>query len=227
MSRVNTSAVILAAGRGARFGGEGNKAWAALAGRPLLGHSLAAFARWGEAGEIVLVVRAGEEPRATALARDLGRTVHVVTGGERRCDSARAGLAAATGEYVLVHDGARPLVSPDLIRRVSEAARRHGAAVPVLPMADTVRYARAGFLRRDAVDREGLVQIQTPQGFRRDLLLRAYAEAEREGVDLPDDAAAMLLLGHPVAVVAGDPANLKVTRPEDLDLAARLLAGSA
>lgn len=221
---MSTSAVILAAGAGTRFGREGNKVWAALGGRPLLWHALEAFVRCGEVEEIVVVARPGEEPLAAALGRGLDRSVRVVAGGSRRQDSARAGLATANGEYVLVHDGARPLVSPDLIRRVIEAARRHGASAPVLPVADTVRYTDEGFLRPGAVGREGLVQIQTPQGFRRDLLLRAYAEAERQGLELPDDAAAVLAVGHPVAAVAGDAANLKVTRPEDLALAARLLA---
>lgn len=224
---VTASAVILAAGAGTRFGGGENKVWALLAGRPVLAHVLGAFARSEVVDEIALVVRAGEEPRAAALVPEVGRPVRVVTGGERRQDSARAGIAVTRGEYVLVHDGARPLVTPDLIHRVLGAAQEHGAAVPVVSVPDTVRYARDGSLQPDAVEREGLVLIQTPQGFRRELLLAAYAAAERRGADLPDDAAAVFLLGHPVAAVPGHPANLKVTRPEDLVLAARLLAGSA
>ncbi len=224
---MDASAVILAAGRGARFGGERTKVWALLAGRPLLWHVLHAFVQCGAVDEIVVVTRPGEEGDVAALAREFSSPAVVVVGGERRQDSALVGIEAACGEYALVHDGARPLVSPVLIHRVLDAARRHGAVVPVVPITDTVRYAGEVFLKRDAVDREGLVQIQTPQGFRRDVLLKAYAEATAPGVALPDDAAAVLALDHPVATVPGDPANLKITLPEDLILAERILAGAA
>jgi 2-C-methyl-D-erythritol 4-phosphate cytidylyltransferase len=220
------TAVVLAAGHGARFGRDENKVWALLAGRPLLGHALDAFARCGQVDEIVVVARDGEERQVDSLARGLDVPTRVVLGGERRSDSAQAGLSRAHGEYVLIHDGARPFPCPDLIRRVLAAARIHGAAVPVLPVTDTVRYGHEGFLRRDAVGREGLVHVQTPQGFRRDLLVRAYAAAERQKIALPDDAAAVLAAGHAVATVQGDPGNVKITYPEDLALAERLLAGS-
>ncbi|HEU68644.1 MAG TPA: 2-C-methyl-D-erythritol 4-phosphate cytidylyltransferase [Candidatus Acetothermia bacterium] len=220
---VVVSGVVLAAGRGTRFGGEGSKVWAPLAGRPLLAYALGAFARADVVDEIVVVARPGDEARAAAVARGIPLPTRVVAGGERRVDSARAGVAAARGELVLVHDGARPLASPDLIRRVLAAAQRHRAAVPTIPVSDTVRYAREGFLV-ETLDRSGLVLIQAPQGFRRELLVAGYAEAERRGLDLTDDAGAVLLLGHPVAAVPGDPANLKVTWPEDLALAKRLVA---
>ncbi|MBC7220467.1 2-C-methyl-D-erythritol 4-phosphate cytidylyltransferase [Candidatus Bipolaricaulota bacterium] len=219
---VAASGVVLAAGRGTRFGGEEGKVWAPLARRPLLAHALGAFVCARAVDEIVVVVRSGDEARAAAVARGLSLPTRVVVGGERRLDSARAGVTVASGELVLVHDGARPLANPDLVRRVLTAARRHGAAVPVVPVSDTVRYAKEGFLA-ETLDRSGLVLIQTPQGFQRELLLAGYAEAERRGLDLPDDAAAVLLLGRAVAAVPGDPANLKVTRPEDLILAERLL----
>ncbi|GAB4304671.1 MAG: 2-C-methyl-D-erythritol 4-phosphate cytidylyltransferase [Candidatus Bipolaricaulota bacterium] len=219
---VAVSGVILAAGRGTRFGGEESKVWALLAGRPLVVHTLGALAAANAVDEIVVVVRSGDEARAAAVARGLSLPTRVVVGGERRLDSARAGVTMAGGQLVLIHDGARPLASPDLVRRVLVAARRHGAAVPVVPISDTVRYAKEGFLA-ETLDRSGLVLIQTPQGFQRELLLAGYAEAERRGLDLPDDAAAVLLLGRAVAAVPGDPANLKITRPEDLILAERML----
>ncbi|MCX7751127.1 MAG: 2-C-methyl-D-erythritol 4-phosphate cytidylyltransferase [Candidatus Bipolaricaulota bacterium] len=218
---MDASAVVLAAGAGSRFGGD--KVWAPLGGRPVLGHSLSSLARTPGIGELVVVVRAGEEGRAAELGRELSLPLRVVVGGARRADSARAGVAAAAGEHVLVHDGARPLVTPELAARVLAAARRHGAAVPVVPVSDTVRYVGGEFLRPGWIDREGLAAVQTPQGFRRDLLLEAYAEATKRGLELPDDAAAVLLLGHPVAAVSGDPRNLKLTWPEDLAFAERLL----
>ncbi|MCR4391264.1 MAG: 2-C-methyl-D-erythritol 4-phosphate cytidylyltransferase [Candidatus Acetothermia bacterium] len=223
---MHASGVILAAGRGERFGGGRNKVWAELAGRPLLHYPLRAFARSGAVNEVIVVARPGEERDVDRIAGAVPLPVRVVPGGERRQDSARAGVEAARGEYVLVHDGARPLVSPELIRRVLAAAEAHGAAVPVLPVVDTVRYARGGYLALEPVTRDGLVHIQTPQGGRRELLLVAYTEATLRGLDLPDDAAALLALGQPVAAVPGDPENLKVTRPGDLALAARLLGES-
>lgn len=222
---MGVSGVILAAGRGTRFGGAGNKVWEPLAGRPVLGHAIEAFSSSGVVDEIVVVIRAEDEPRLASLCiRDL--PLRVVRGGKLRADSARAGLTAARGTHVLIHDGARALVTPDLIAQTLEATKLHGAAVPVVAVSDTVRYAREGWLHREAIARADLVQIQTPQGFTRDLLLRAYAEAERQGLALNDDAAAVLALGHPVATVPGDPANLKITRREDLRLAERILAGS-
>lgn len=223
---VATSGVVLAAGRGTRFGGEESKVWAPLAGKPVLAHPLEAFARANAVDEIVVVVRPRDEARAASVVRGLPLPTRVVPGGERRLDSARAGVAAARGEVVLIHDGARPLASLDLIQRVLAATLRHGAAVPVVPVADTVRYAREGFLA-ETLDRAELVLIQTPQGFRRELLVAGYAEADRRGLDLPDDAAAVLLLGRPVAAVPGDPKNLKVTRREDLAVAERFLIPSS
>lgn len=219
---MEASGIVLAAGAGTRFGGE--KVWATLGGRPVLFHALAALGQTPGVGELVLVLRPGEEGRAAKLERELPLPLQVVRGGARRMDSARAGLGAAAGAVVLVHDGARPLVTPELVLRVLEAARRHGAAVPVVPIPDTARYMEGEFLRPTAVERAGLVAVQTPQGFRRELLLAGYAEAARRGVDLPDDAAAVLLLGHPVAAVPGDPWNLKVTWPADLRVAELALA---
>jgi 2-C-methyl-D-erythritol 4-phosphate cytidylyltransferase len=173
-------------------------------------------------GELVVVARPGEEGKITALAT-APIPVRVVTGGERRQDSARAGAQAAEGKFVLIHDGARPLVSPALIQRIFAATEEHGAAVPILPECDTLRYLDDEFLRPEPLVREGLVRIQTPQGFRRDVLLAAFREAERRGLELPDDAAAVLASGWRVAAVQGEPWNLKITHPEDFTLAERLL----
>lgn len=223
---MDVSGVILAAGRGERFGGQENKALALLCGRPLLYHSLVAFARAGVVDELVVVARPGEEPLVEGALAEVPLPGRVVRGGERRQDSARAGVLAASGELVLIHDAARPLVSPELIRRVVAAARKHGAVVPILPVVDTIRRVDGrGFLKAGQVPREGLVRIQTPQGFRRELILSAYAQAEKRSFLLSDDAAAVLAMGRPVAAVPGDPRNLKITYPEDLALAEGLLGG--
>jgi len=223
---VRASGVILAAGRGERFGGQVNKVFVLLRGRPLLRWCVDAFLASEAVGELVVVARPGEEGQVSELLSEVPLPVQVVPGGKRRQDSARAGVEAARGEYVLVHDAARPLVSPELIRRVLKATEEFGAAVPVFPVVDTVRYVdERGFLRPDDVPRAGLVRIQTPQGFRRELLLSALEVAERQGLPLTDDASAVLALGRRVAAVPGAPENLKITHPEDLKLAESLLPG--
>jgi len=218
---VRGSGVILAAGRGVRFGG--GKAFVTLHGRPLLRWCADAFGASGAVEELVVVARPGEGGQVAEALAGLPFPLRVVPGGERRQDSARAGVEAARGEYVLVHDVARPLVTPDLIRRVFAAAQEHGAAVPTCPVVDTVRYLdKRGFLRAEEVSRMRLVSVQTPQAFRRELLLSALERAERDGLCLTDDAAALLALGVPVAAVPGDPKNLKITHPEDIKLAESL-----
>ena len=129
---------------------------------------------------------------------------------------------AAHDGIVLVHDAARPFPSSTLIRRVVEGARRFGACAPVLPVVDTLRYATAeGFLLPASVDRRGLLQMQTPQGFRRDVLLHALEAAKGE---ITDDAEAVLALGREVFAVPGEGTNLKVTTLEDLVLARGIAA---
>ena len=223
---MHASGVILAAGRSERFRGRVNKVFVLLRGRPLLRWCVDAFIASGAVEELVVVARPGEEGQISALLSEVPLPVQVVLGGERRQDSARAGVEAARGEYVLVHDAARPLVSPELIRRVLKATEEFEAAVPVLSVVDTVRYVdEQGFLRPEDVRRAGLVRIQTPQGFRRKLLLSALEHAERQGLPLTDDASAVLALGRRVAAVPGGPENLKITHPEDLKLAESLLPG--
>jgi len=216
---VRASGIILAAGRSERFGED--KIFAELQGLPVLLHSVRAFLAAEVVEEIVVVARPGTEFRVAMLLQDLDFPIRVVTGGRRRRDSSLAGVEAACGEFVLIHDAARPLVSPELIKRVLASAEAHGAAVPVLPMVDTLRYVENGFLKPEVLPRAGLVAMQTPQGFRRDLLLPALEECDE---DLPDDAAALLSRGIPVAVVPGDRRNLKLTYPEDLALAQLFLS---
>ena len=216
---MRASGIILAAGRSERFGED--KIFAELQGLPVLLHSVRAFLAAEVVEEIVVVARPGTEFRVAMLLQDLDFPIRVVTGGPRRRDSSLAGVEAACGEFVLIHDAARPLVSPELIKRVLASAEVHGAAVPILPMVDTLRYVENGFLKPEVLPRAGLVAMQTPQGFRRDLLLPALKECDE---DLPDDAAALLSRGIPVAVVPGDRRNLKLTYPEDLALAQLFLS---
>ena len=216
--------MILAAGRGVRFGAAVNKAFVELSGKPLLRWSVEAFLAAGVVQELVVVVGPGEGGKVEGVLSDVRIPYKVVLGGERRQDSSFSGAQAAQGEYVLVHDAARPLVAPELIRRVFDATLKHGAAVPVVPVRDTLRYVESGFLSGELVDREGLYAVQTPQGFRRDLLLWALESANERGLSLTDDATALLVVGKRVATVPGDVRNIKITYPEDLKVALAFLS---
>jgi len=221
---VQVSAIIVAAGRGVRMGAAENKVFLLLGGTPILTRTIAAFAKAPRVSEIVVVAREGEEEKvASLLPPGAAGRVRIVQGGAARRDSSLAGVRVATGDVVLIHDGARPLVSAGLIDRVIDGAAAHGACVPVFGAVDTVRRVDgAGYLLPAAIERAGLVNIQTPQGFRADLIRRCLAGAVDPA--LPDDAAAVLAAGIPVVTVAGERANLKVTTTADLALAEALLA---
>ena len=207
-----------------RFGAAVNKAFVELSGKPLLRWSVEAFLAAGVVQELVVVAGPGEGGKVEGVLSDVRIPYKVVLGGERRQDSSFSGAQAAQGEYVLVHDAARPLVAPELIRRVFDATLKHGAAVPVVPVRDTLRYVESGFLSGELVDREGLCAVQTPQGFRRDLLLWALESANERGLSLTDDATALLVVGKRVATVPGDVRNIKITYPEDLKVALAFLS---
>ncbi len=208
------TAVVLAAGEGRRLGAGQNKAYIQVAGRPLLSHCLGVFDRTLLIDQIVLVVARGEEECAGELIDDLTTNNLLVYGGAQRRDSALAGVEAADGKIVLIHDSARPFPSVGLIERVVTGTRAHGACVPVVPMADTIRYSNEeGFLLPEVVVREGLLRMQTPQGFKRKLICRCLQASQ---LAFPDDAGAVLACGVPVWSVSGEAINLKVTVREDL-----------
>ncbi len=218
---MKVSAVVLAAGRGERMKESANKVYLPLRGIPVLSYSLRAFAAIPEVDEIIIVTRRGEEGLASRIVRDIARPTRIVPGGKRRQDSARAGAEAASGGVVLIHDAARPFPSPSLIGRVIECVERHGACVPVVPVADTVRYTDPdGFLLADRIERKGLLRMQTPQGFLRDRLLAALAATVET---ITDDASAVLAAGGRVATVPGEETNIKLTTKGDLLLGEALL----
>jgi len=217
--------VIVAAGRGERFGAA-DKVFAPLRGRPLLAYALDA-AEQSAARDIVLVV--GEHTRAAAAALvacgEWPKVRAVVTGGARRQDSVAAGVRAVAPDIavVAVHDGARPLAKPALFDACLAAAAESGAAIAAIPVADTLKRV-AGDEIVATVPRDGLWAAQTPQAFRRDLLVHALASPEAGNGTFTDEAALCEALGLSVRVVPGSRANLKVTRPDDLAIAAALLA---
>ena len=216
-------AVVVAAGTSQRMGGI-DKLEADLAGRPLLAWSVAAMAA-ARSVRRVIVVAAGD--RLEGLARQPWLTssgATLVAGGGARSDSVLAGVRTSDAEVVLIHDGARPLASPALADAVAAAAAQHGAAVPVVAVADSLK-ATADGLIGGAVERDGLAAAQTPQGARRELLLEAFAA--RPGQSFTDEAGLLQAHGVTVVAVAGEVANLKVTRPDDLELVRAIAAGRA
>jgi len=220
------AAVVPAAGRGERLGGDTAKPFVMLCGRPLLQYALTALEQVPQIETVAVVVAVDAVPRAREIVRRTRlRNVTIVTGGPDRQASVKRGLDALPPgpDLVLVHDGARPLLSPALASAVLSAAERDGAATAALPVSETVKRGEDGWVR-ETLDRGSLHRIQTPQAFKRALLLRAHDAAMQEGFRGTDDAMLVERLGERVRLVAGDPSNLKVTVPEDLALAEALLA---
>jgi 2-C-methyl-D-erythritol 4-phosphate cytidylyltransferase/2-C-methyl-D-erythritol 2,4-cyclodiphosphate synthase len=218
-------AVIVAAGNSRRMGG-GDKLGMTIGGRPILRRTVEALAVVPEIDRLIVVTAADRVDAlcSTPWLQECGASV--VPGGRRRQDSVAEGVRAASAPIVLVHDGARPLVSRELVSRVVDGVRRHGAAIPALPVVDALKRAEGEIIVASA-ERSGLYRAQTPQGARRELLLAA-ADAHAHGDDdILDEAELLARDGVPVAIVPGDPDNIKVTLPEDLVLARRLAGEEA
>ena len=217
--------VIVAAGSSRRMGG-GDKLEMTIGGQSSLRRTVEALAAAPEIDRLIVVAAEERVDELRASPWLVERSATVVPGGRRRQDSVAEGVRAATAPIVLVHDGARPLVSPALVSRVVEGVRRHGAAIPALPVVDALKRAE-GHIITGSAERSGLYRAQTPQGARRELLLAAAEAHAHLDEDIPDEADLLGREGVPVAVVPGDPANIKVTLPEDLVLARRLAGESA
>jgi 2-C-methyl-D-erythritol 4-phosphate cytidylyltransferase/2-C-methyl-D-erythritol 2,4-cyclodiphosphate synthase len=212
-------AVVVAAGASARMGGV-DKLGLLVGGRPVLAWTLSALAAAPIVRRIVVVTTGARVGAVSAAPWLPPRVVAVVEGGARRQDSVASGIAAlgegSPDDVVLVHDGARPLVSPELVARVAMAAAEHGAAVPVVPVAETLKRVVDGLIVA-TVDRAPLAAAQTPQGIRRDVLARAWAEQPPAAdATWTDEAALLEACRIPVHALSGETTNLKVTLPGDL-----------
>jgi 2-C-methyl-D-erythritol 4-phosphate cytidylyltransferase len=222
----NALTILVAAGKGERMGGERPKAFVPLAGEALLVRAARVFEASPSVGALVVVVPEPEIETARALLAPFRKLRAVVAGGATRQDSVLQGLKEAPEGFdgiVLVHDAARPFADEALIEAVVRAASREGAALPVLPLVDTIKRVRDGRVA-ETLDRSELGAAQTPQGFRMDLLARAYEEAFRDRVSVTDEAAAVERIGGRVAAVPGSARNRKITTPEDLAWAEGVLA---
>jgi 2-C-methyl-D-erythritol 4-phosphate cytidylyltransferase/2-C-methyl-D-erythritol 2,4-cyclodiphosphate synthase len=227
---VRADGIVVAAGRSNRMDGA-DKLTAEIGGRPLLAWTLAAVASAPEIDRVIVVTSPDRRTDVAGASWLPAKVIDVVGGGARRQESVHAGfvafdrLGADEAAPVLVHDGARPLVRAELIGAVARATVRHGAAIPVVPLAETLKQIhgdRVGV----TVERSGLGAAQTPQGIRRDLLREAYRRYPAAAAQTWTDEAALLeACGIPVHVVPGDPDNLKVTVPGDLRRAVAGLVG--
>ena len=222
-----TALVIPAAGLGTRMGQR--KALMALDDKPIIAHTLERFVPLANRFVAVVLVVHPDDAEGVESAieglRGQFASVVVVPGGARRQDSVRAGLEAtpAAAELVAIHDAARPFVSARTVVAALEAAAEVGAAIVATPMKPTVKRVEDGLVVA-TLDREKLWCAQTPQVFRRELLLAAWEAAERDGLEVTDDAQLLEHIGHPVGIVPGSDVNLKLTTPEDLALARAMLA---
>lgn len=216
-------AVIVAAGTASRMGGI-DKVMAKLKGEPMIVHTVRAFQECDAIREIVIVTRSDLLQEIMSLCRQFEKVRAVVAGGSDRPASVRNGLNALSPHVKLaaIQDGARPLVTWQLIDRVVRAANTYGAAAPGIPVKDTVKIVQGGIVA-ETPDRSRLQAIQTPQVFQFDLLRGALKKAWEDGAEITDDCSAVERLGMSVKIVEGDERNMKVTTPIDLKIAEALM----
>ena len=216
-------AVIVAAGSATRMGGV-DKILEDVGGEPLICRTVKAFVECDAVSEIVVVTRPDQIGKISELCGGYDKVTAVVCGGKDRAESVHLGLNALSKKVKLaaIHDGARPMVTWQLIDRVVRAANSFGAAVPGVPVKDTVKITGGGLVR-STPDRKNLCAVQTPQVFDFDLLRAALKKVRTDGTAITDDSSAVELIGMSVKVVEGDERNIKVTTPMDLAVV-RLLA---
>lgn len=212
--------VIVAAGSSTRMQGV-DKLWLSINGLPLITYSVGLFTSLPEIDIVTVVLSQANRERVNTPGRTTPWDRVVVTeGGTTRADSVYAGLhKLGNCDLVLVHDGARPFVSPKMIECGLDTARRYGSAIPALPVSDTVKRVDEKGMIVETVNRESLRTVQTPQIFSYTLLLDAYEAIGEDRVSCTDEAMLLERLGHRVATFPGDPRNIKITHPQDIPLA--------
>jgi 2-C-methyl-D-erythritol 4-phosphate cytidylyltransferase len=221
------TAVIVAAGKSERMGGGTDKAFLSLGSKPVVAWSLLAYEKNTDIDKIILVVRKDQLTAAKAVARMFGisKLFKIVPGGARRQDSVQAGLKEVDVDtrIVVVHDGARPCVSQDVISDVIKSARRGAASVSGCKIRDTVKIVEKGCTVSSTVDRAKHWAVQTPQAFPCSMLRKAYAAVEAQKMEVFDDSQAVEIAGETVKICETDKPNIKITTPEDLQVAAAIL----
>lgn len=224
---MKVAAIVAAAGKGERMKTKVHKPFVVLGKEPILAHTLKALEGSKAVSEIIVVVHQADLPKARLLVKRLRlkKIKDVVAGGKRRLDSVKSGLAAVSedAELVIVHDGCRPFIDNKMISSALDAANTFGGSITGVPVNPTIKQIEKGDFVAATLERDSLIEVQTPQAFRRDMLVRAYEKAMAEGADATDDAALVERLGIKIKVVNGSHRNIKITTPEDLKHAKMLM----
>lgn len=217
---MNTTLVIPAAGSGTRFGASLPKQFVALAGVPIIVRTLQVIEQTSVVQNVVIAAASDFHATIAHLKQEyhLTKITAVIEGGKERQDSILNALqtsACAAAEVILVHDAVRPFITPDFVQHIVEAAWQHGAAIPGLMPKETIKEMSEVGTVRTTHERSQLRAIQTPQGFRREIIVEAYRKAYREGFLGTDDASVVEFAGYPVHIVPGREKNIKITTPLD------------
>lgn len=214
------TAVIPAAGKSTRMQGI-DKLFADLAGKPVIIRTLEAISADRRIGNIILTV----SPDVVSIINNIlkkypiTKLIKVVEGGRKRQDSVYEGIINATGDYVVIHDGARPLLSKSLLKRILDSVDSTPGVIPAFAVSDTIKKVNdRGFVIK-TLDRLKIVRIQTPQVFKKTVLMESYRVLEKRNITITDDSSVLEIAGYPVKTVKGSEFNIKITNPEDLELA--------
>jgi len=211
------SAVITAAGNCTRFGRE--KLFSRIGGEPVFVKTVRQFLKVKEVGEVILVVRKDNRKRFESWIKKLNLKVKLVEGGMERCESAEKGVRVSKGEYVLIHDGARPLVTTKLIEKVVKVVKKHGAVMAAVATTTCVKLVDPKTMEVvECLDRPKSWLGQTPQAFKREVILKAYRLAREGKIEGLDDCELVRKLGVKVKVIEGEWTNKKITMPTDLEI---------
>jgi len=220
-------AIIVAAGRGSRMGLGYNKVFADLRGRPVLDHTISAFVHSGLVGTLILTINPDDEKKAASICMPYKKDLNIIIayGGAERQDSVYNGLQAVPDnvEVVLIHDGARPFIDRRIIEDSISNALAYGAACAGVPAKDTIKIVDDGKTVVSTPERSALGQAQTPQSFKKDIILSAYKYACENGIRGTDDAGIAEKAGFKVVMFEGSYRNIKLTSPEDFLIAEHLI----
>lgn len=220
-----TSAVIVAAGSGTRMNLKASKQFIKLDNIPVLAHTLIAFEKAEQIDEIIIVTRESDMNTVDSLIDEysITKAVEVTIGGDTRQQSVKNGLSKIKGDLVLIHDGARPFITPEQINSVAEALYEADAAALGIPVKDTLKKVDENKVIQGTCDRSSLYSIQTPQGFKSSIITLAHKNSEKSGIRATDDCALCEAIGIKIKIIEGSASNIKITTPDDLEVASGIL----
>ena len=212
--------IIVAAGKGARFGKE--KQFVSIKRKPIYYYSIERFSKIKEVKEIVLVVSKNKIKSCEKYinSKKLKKEIKIVKGGKNRTESVKEGLKNMLfSSLILIHDGVRPFIGKFLIKKIIEGTKKFGACIPAIKITDTLKIAEEGFVKK-TLPRQNVLKVQTPQGFRKDIILKAYNLYDD---DFLDDSSVVESIGRKVKIISGEVTNFKITFPEDYQLAKKIV----